>query len=227
MAGYFTNSTFKFLRELGANNNRPWFQENKDRYEKHVKSASIEFITDFAPHLRRVSKHFVADPSPVGGSLFRIYRDTRFSKDKTPYKTAVGIRFTHERGKDVHAPGYYLHLADDGCFAACGIWHPDSESLAKIRDAIVEDGSAWKRAKNNKKLTENYQLEGDSLKRAPKGYDPDHPLIEDLRRKDFIAVRKLTKKSVMGTDFPAELAAMFKDGVSLQRFICRALGVEY
>jgi len=227
VARYFTTNTFKFLRELASNNNRPWFQDNKDRYDRHVKGAATEFITDFGPHLAKVSKHFVADPSPVGGSLFRIYRDTRFSKDKTPYKTVVGIRFTHELGKDVHAPGYYLHLSNDGCFAACGIWHPDAPSLGKIRDAIVEDGTAWKRARNRRTFASNWELGGDSLKRAPKGYDPEHPLIEDLRRKDIIASRKLTKKAVTADDLPAALAAMFREGASLQRFICRSLGVQY
>lgn len=227
MAGHFTNNTFKFLRELADNNNRPWFQENKPRYEKHVKGAATAFITDFGPHLRKVSKHFVADPGPVGGSLFRIYRDTRFSKNKTPYKTAIGIRFTHELGKDVHAPGYYLHLANDGIYAACGIWRPDGESLGKIREAIVADPAAWKRAKNAKALASNWTLGGDALKRAPKGYDPDHPLIEDLRRKDFIASQKLTKKTVMADDFPAQLAAVYRQGASLQRFICRSLSVPY
>jgi uncharacterized protein (TIGR02453 family) len=227
MAGYFTNSTFKFLRELADNNNRTWFEENKPRYEKHVKGAAIEFITDFAPHLGKVSKHFVSDPSPVGGSLFRIYRDTRFSKNKTPYKTAIGIRFTHELGKDVHAPGYYLHIADSEIFAACGIWRPDGEALGKIREAIADDGAGWKRAKNAKSLASDWTLGGDSLKRAPKGYDPEHPLIEDLRRKDFIASTKLTKKTVTGEDFPGQLAALFKQGAPLQKFICRALSVPY
>ncbi len=227
MAGHFTNHTFRFLRDLAENNNRPWFQENKHRYEAHVKGAAIGFITDFQPHLRKVSKHFVADPSPVGGSLFRIYRDTRFSKDKTPYKTAIGIRFTHELGKDVHAPGYYLHMGLDGIYAGCGIWRPDSGSLRKIREAIVADGPAWKRARNAKGISENWTLGGDALKRAPTGFDPDHPLIEDLRRKDFVASRKLTKKAVMSGDFPAELGALFRTAAPLQRFICRTLSLDY
>ena len=227
MAGYFTDQTFKFLRDLEANNNRPWFQENKSRYEEHVKRAAIEFITDFAPHLHKVSPRFVADPSPVGGSLFRIYRDTRFSKSKTPYKTSVGIRFTHEMGKNVHAPGYYLHIANDGVWAGCGIWHPESEPLRKIREAIVEDGAAWKRARNGKRFSNTWSLVGESLKRAPKGFDAEHPLIVDLRRKDFIATTTLTKKRLMAPDLPEHLASLCRDGASLQRFLCRALGIAY
>lgn len=227
MTGYFTNHTFRFLRELADNNNRPWFQENKPRYEEHVKGPATAFITDFAPHLSKVSKHFVADPSPVGGSLFRIYRDTRFSNHKTPYKTSIGIWFTHESGKDVHAPGYYLHIATDDVWAGCGIWRPDADALGAIREAIVTDGTAWKRARNPKRFTGAWTLGGDSLKRAPRGFDPEHPLIEDLRRKDFVAQAKLTKKTLLGPDLPEVLAGLYRDGASLQRFLCRALGLRY
>jgi uncharacterized protein (TIGR02453 family) len=227
VAGYFTNDTFRFLRELAANNDRSWFQENKPRYEKHVKAASIELITDFGPRLREVSPHFVADPSPAGGSLFRIYRDTRFSKDKSPYKTSIGIRFTHERGKDVHAPGYYLHIGDDGCYAALGIWRPDRDALTRIREAIVEDPAAWKRARDAKAFAEGWEMGGDALVRAPRGFDPDHPLIGDIRRKDFIASRPLTKKAVKAEDLPSELASLFRTGASFQRYICRTLDLNF
>lgn len=227
MAGYFTDRTFRFLRELKENNNRPWFQENKQRYEEHVKRAALEFIEAFAPHLEKVSPRFVADPSPVGGSLFRIYRDTRFSKDKSPYKTYVGIRFSHERAKDVHAPGYYLHLDDDGAWAGCGIWRPDAAALRAIRDAIVDDPTGWKRAKNAKRFASTWELGGDALKRGPRGYDRDHPLIEDLKRKDFIGHAPLSKKLAKSPELPERLAAMCRDASSFQRFLCRALDMEY
>src|SRR5688572_21278461 len=128
-SAYFTPRLFQFLRELKANNDRSWFQANKGHYESDVKQPLLEFIADFGPPLREISEHFDADPGPVGGSLFRIYRDTRFSRDKTPYKTHAAAHFRHERGKDVHAPGFYLHLEPDNVFAACGIWHPDSDTL--------------------------------------------------------------------------------------------------
>ncbi len=224
---YFSNELFKFLRELKANNERPWFNENKARYERHVKEASLRFIRDFAPHLRKVSRHFVADPSPVGGSLFRIYRDTRFAKDKSPYKTYVGIRFMHESAGDVHAPTYYLGISDGEVFAGCGIWRPDSGALRKIREAIVADPTKWKRAKNAKRFRESWTLAGESLKTAPRGFDPEHPLIEDLRRKDFIGTHKLTKKALTGTDFMTTFAGLCRDGATFQRFLCGALGVPY
>ncbi len=230
MAGqqrYFSNELFKFLHELTENNNRPWFQSNKDRYDRYVKEASLRFIEDFAPHLRKISPHFVADPRPVGGSLFRIYRDTRFSKDKRPYKTHVGIRLTHESAKDVHAPLYYLHMSNDEMFGGVGIWHPAGDALRKIREAIVDDAASWKRARNAKKFTDVFELEGASLKTAPRGFDPEHPMIEDLRRKDFIGVKRLTKSAVTDPDFMQAFADICQAGAPLQRFICRALAVPY
>ncbi|MCG8470178.1 MAG: DUF2461 domain-containing protein [Gemmatimonadetes bacterium] len=224
---YFSNELFAFIKELKANNDKPWFEENKPRYEEHIKRAATRFIEDFGPHLEKISPHFVADPRGNGGSLFRIYRDTRFSKDKTPYKTHVGIRFQHERAKNVHAPGYYLHIATDGVWVGAGIWHPESDALKKIRGAILDDPTAWKRAKNAKRFRERYELTGDSLKRAPKGVDPEHPLIEDLRRKDFIGVAKMTKKTLLGPELMRTFTAMCKDAASLNRFLCRALDLRY
>ena len=131
---HFRPHLFKFLKDLESNNNRDWFQANKARYEDQIKEPALQFISDFGPLLRKVSPHFRADPRPNGGSLFRIYRDVRFAKDKRPYKTHTGIQFRHEAGRDAHAPGFYLHLESGRVFVGAGIWHPDSTSLRKIQD---------------------------------------------------------------------------------------------
>jgi uncharacterized protein (TIGR02453 family) len=220
---YFSRATFSFLKELKANNDREWFAENKHRYEEHVKDASLRLIEDFAPHLAKLSPHFMATPR----SLFRIYRDTRFSKDKSPYKTAIGVHFRHERSKDAHAPGYYFHVAPGEVFLGCGIWHPDSGALRKIREGIVEDPAGWKKASRGRKFSETFDLAGDSLKRAPKGFDPEHALIDDLRRKDFIGVQPATQALAASKDLPKELAARFKAGTPLMRFLCGALDVAF
>lgn len=224
---YFSSETFAFLRELAANNDREWFQANKPRYEAHVKDPAIRFIKEFGEHLKGISWHFVADPRPVGGSLFRIYRDTRFSRDKSPYKTHTGIQFRHVRGKDVHAPGFYLHLEPRNVFAGIGMWHPDAAALARIRDAICDAPPSWKRVVKARLFRSVYKMDGESLIRAPKGYDPDHPLIEDLKRKDFVAVTNLTQKSVTSPDFPKELARIFKAGGPFVKFLCEAVGLPY
>jgi uncharacterized protein (TIGR02453 family) len=168
----FSPVLFAFLRELRENNDREWFKANKRRYEEAVQEPAFEFITDFAPHLQQISSHFLADPRPVGGSLFRIYRDTRFGKDKTPYKTSTGIQFRHARGRDVHAPGLYLHLEPGSVFAGAGIWRPDSPTLGRIRDAIAGEPERWAEAVQETRRGERFRLEGESLKRPPAGYDP-------------------------------------------------------
>ena len=224
---YFGAETFAFLRQLAENNNRQWFQQNKKRYEEHVKDPAIRFIIDFQPHLRKISRQFTADPRPVGGSMFRIYRDVRFAKDKSPYKTNTGIQFRHNQGKDVHAPGYYLHLEPRNIFAAVGIWHPDTTTLGKIRDAIIEDPSGWKRAVKGKPFRSRFNLSGNSLRRGPKGYDPSHPLIADLKRKDFIGTTALTQNSVASLGFPRDFAEICKAGTPFVKFLCNAIGLPF
>ena len=146
-SAHFTSALFQFLRDLRENNNRPWFDANRSRFEDDVREPLTRFVVEFAPHLHEISPHFVADPRPSGGSVFRIYRDTRFSKDKTPYKTNMGAHFRHAAGKDVHAPGFYLHLEPDEVFMACGLWHPDPPAQALVRDAIVARDRDWEATK--------------------------------------------------------------------------------
>ena len=136
---FFRPDLFQFLRQLKRHNDRDWFARNKQRYEEVVRDPALTFISSFGPHLRKLGPHFVADPRPTRGSLFRIYRDTRFSPDKRPFKTHVGIHFSHASGKDAHAPVFYLHLEPDNCFAAAGVWHPDSSALARIRMPIAAE----------------------------------------------------------------------------------------
>jgi uncharacterized protein (TIGR02453 family) len=178
------------------------------------------FIGSFGPHLHKLSPHFVADPRPTRGSLFRIYRDTRFSPDKRPFKTHVGIHFSHASGKDAHAPVFYLQLEPDNCFAAAGVWHPDNSALTKIRMAIVAEPEQW--AKVRRKL----ELEGDSLMRPPRGFDPNHRFIEDIKRKDFVASVGLTEAQVCGPKFMRDFAAACRTMLPLVEFTTRALGLQ-
>src|SRR5919202_3583155 len=124
----FGEELFEFLADLQANNDREWFSANRRRYEEHLLEPALDFVEAFAPRLEELSPHFRADARASGGSLFRIHRDTRFSKDKSPYKTNVGIHFRHERAKDAHAPGYYLHIGPEDVFAGGGIWHPATDA---------------------------------------------------------------------------------------------------
>jgi uncharacterized protein (TIGR02453 family) len=182
----FDPELFDFLADLAKHNDREWFAANKARYEAHVLEPALAFIEDFAPRLEQLSPHFRADPRKSGGSLFRIYRDTRFSKDKTPYKTNTGMHFRHARAKDAHAPGFYLHLAPGQVFGGGGIWHPDTPTATKIRQAIVAHPERWREATREPPFSDQLYLGGtdNMLKRIPSGFDADFEFADDLRRRD-------------------------------------------
>jgi len=217
---------FTFLRELRAHNDREWFNANKQRYLDTVRDPALEFIRGFESHLKKISPHFRADARPVGGSMFRIYRDTRFSHDKTPYKTHVGIAFRHEAATSAHAPVFYLHLEPGDCFLGVGIWRPDTPAAKQIRAAIAGDAKAWKRATGGK-FAARYQLSGESLKRPPTGVDPEHPLIDEIKRKSFVGMAELSERAVTAPGFTTEFAGMCREGAPFVRFVCGALGVPF
>ncbi len=194
---HFTPALFQFLRQLAQHNDREWFNANKPRFERDLRDPFLAFIRDIAAPLHKISAEIVADPRPVGGSLFRIHRDTRFSRDKSPYKTHAGAQFRHRASeKDVHGPGFYLHLEPGESFLAGGIWRPEPAALAKIRTFIATNPKAWTAA-----ATRGLVAHGESAKRPPKGFDPDHPLIDEIKRKDFIASLKFTDAEVCSPRF--------------------------
>jgi uncharacterized protein (TIGR02453 family) len=224
----FDPELFDFLRELKANNDREWFAANKARFEAHVQEPALAFIEDFAPRLEQISPHFRADTRKVGGSLFRIYRDTRFSKDKTPYKTNTGMHFRHKAAKDAHAPGFYLHLSPGQVFAGGGIWHPDTKTATKIRQAIVDDPDAWRAATREPPFTDRLDIGGDNemLKRIPSGFSADHEFADDLRRRDYFGWAEWDEGVATTAGFLDEYTRTCEAAVPLVRFICRALDLE-
>lgn len=224
---HFRPALFSFLRDLQANNDRDWFNANKDRYVNDVQEPALDFITDFAEPLRRISPHFEANARTQGGSLFRIYRDTRFSKDKTPYKTNTGMHFRHEAATSVHAPGFYVHLEPAGSFAGAGIWRPSAAVANQIREAIVKDPDGWEEVSRGKEFLEVWSLTGDKLKRPPRAFAPDHPLIEDLKRKDFTASTRITQKQVTSEGFLEDFTMMCERAAPFVSFLCRAVGVAF
>lgn len=224
---YFSPALFTFLRQLKKNNNREWFQANKVRYEADVRDPMLRFIAGFAAPLATISRHFVADPRPVGGSLFRIYRDTRFSRDKSPYKTAAAAHFRHEVGGEVHGPGFYLHLEPGDVAVGSGIWHPDADALAKIRTAIAEHPDQWKRAVSGKAFTAACELWGEKLLRPPKGFDPAHPFIEDLKRKDFVAMASFTQTDACKPGFADQVLEVYRATVPFMSFLTKAVGLKF
>ena len=217
---YFNPETLRFLRELRKNNDREWFARNKSRYEREVRDPALRFISDFGPRLSRIAPRLVADPRR---SMFRIYRDTRFSRDKSPYKTHIGIHFFHEKAKAAASvPGFYLHVSPGESFAAAGIWHPDPPSLARIRESIAAKSPAWLKIKKSK-----LPIEGGALKRPPRGYKADHPLIEDLKRTDFVTSVRLSDKELCSPNFPARFAAVCKKMTPLVAFVATSLRLPW
>lgn len=223
----FSNATFNFLGDLAANNNRAWFEENKPRYEALVREPALDFIEAMAPVLARMAPHFRADARKMGGSLMRVFRDTRFARDKTPYKTNIGIQFRHALGKDVHAPGFYVHIANDECFLAVGCWHPEADALGRIREAVAAQPKKWFAARDHKDFVKLWELAGDSLSRPPRGFAADHPAVDDLKRKDFIAIAPLSAAEVCGPNLVALAESRFTAALPFMKFLCTALEVQF
>jgi uncharacterized protein (TIGR02453 family) len=224
----FDPELFEFLADLKQHNDREWFAANKARYEADVLEPALAFIEDFAPRLEQLSPHFRADPRKSGGSLFRIYRDTRFAKDKTPYKTNTGMHFRHARAKDAHAPGFYLHLAPGQVFGGGGIWHPDTPTATKIRQAIVADPERWRAATREPPFSERLYLGGEdnALKRVPTGFDPDFEFADDLRRRDYFGWAELSQKDATTAGFLDRYTELCAAAMPLVTFICKALRLE-
>jgi uncharacterized protein (TIGR02453 family) len=216
----FGKDFFAFFRGLKANNERAWFEENKPRFREDVQGPMSDFIAAMAPHLK--------NPRPNGGSMFRIYRDVRFSRDKRPYKEHAACQFRHRFGRDVHAPGFYVHLAPDEVFFGGGMWMPDPDALLKIRQRIAERPGEWKKVVTDKKFVQTFGgIEGEQLTRPPKGFDPAHPFIADIRRKSFVAGVDSTAKAAQSATFVSEVAQTFRALSPLMRFLCSALVVPY
>jgi uncharacterized protein (TIGR02453 family) len=221
---YFTPEFFKFLRDLGKHNNREWFQENKWRYEEFVHDPFLRFIEDFRPRLHAISPHLIADPKR---SLLRIYRDMRFRKDQAPYQTMAAARFPHRAWKEQTAPGLYLHLDPAHSFFACGLWHPDGDTRALVREAILRETEKWKRASRGRSFQSVWELSGDSFTRPPPGIDLHHPLATDLMRKDFIAAVYFSRQEVCGADFLGRVTKATRAAAPFLEFLTRALGLPW
>ena len=221
MARYFTPDLFRFLSRLRRNNDREWFQSHKDEYESCAHQPALQFITEFAAPLYEITPHLVADPRSSRGSLFRIYRDTRFAADKRPYKTHIAMRFSH-RGKDVHSPGFYLHLEPGGCFAASGLWHPEPPTLLRVRNAIVERANDWRKVRR----LLNWD-DASRLSRPPRGFPCDHEFVEDLKLRDIGTAVEFTEAQVCSPKFLTTFATACQKMSPLASFLSSALGLQF
>jgi uncharacterized protein (TIGR02453 family) len=221
---HFSSEFFEFFRELAKNNERSWFQSNKERYERVVQEPCLRFIRDAGAGLRSLTPHLVADARPFGGSMSRIYRDIRFSPDKSPYKNHVAIHFWHAKanGPEQMSPGLYLYLEPGDNFAGGGIWHPDAATLKKVRDRIVAKPEEWRAVRRGR-----LPVEGESLKRMPPGYDAAGPFAEDLRRKDYLSSVAFQDRQITSAGFLDEFLAAARAMDPLNRFLARSLGLPW
>ncbi len=238
---YFTEETFRFLKALARNNSREWFAENKPRYEAQVREPALRLISDLVAPLQAISPQLTAIAKPVGGSLFRIHRDTRFAKDKRPYKTHVGLYFAHAATKDMQrsqvagnaamgrldAPGLYLHVEPGACFVGGGIWHPQPATLKRVRDYMLGNPVSWTEATRSAAFRKVFALGGEALSRPPRGYDPEHALIDDLKRKDFVASSRVDDAELLRPDLPKRLAKQYALLAPMLDWLCGALDLDF
>lgn len=228
MSTYFSDRSFKFLRGLARNNDRAWFHAHKGDYDSHVRAPFLSLLGDLQPALREVSEHYRADTKAVGGSLFRIQRDTRFSGDKSPYKPWQGARLFHARGREIEAPSFYLHLQPGNCFIGAGLWHPQPETLRRVRQFIVDNPGSWTKAAHAPAFRKRYDLDdSEMLSRPPRGYPADAPHQEDLRRKNQVAMRAIDDATMTGPRLLNTIADDLRRLSPFVDYLCAALDLEF
>lgn len=228
MATYFSDASFKFLRGLARHNDKTWFNDHKAQYEDHVRQPFLRLLTDLQPDLAAVSLHFRSEPKTVGGSLFRIYRDARFSNDKSPYKSWQGARLFHERYKQVPAPSFYLHLQPGECFVGAGLWHPEPDTQRRVRQFILDNPGSWKKAAHDAPFRRRFEFEeSEKLVRPPRGFPADFEFIEDLKHRNFVFWRSLDDATMTGPKLRQTVAADLKALGPFVDYLCAALDLEF
>jgi len=194
-------NTISFLKKLKLNNNRDWFNENKEEF-KTIQTAIKKFAKDVNDSLNLTDNIEKL-------KIFRIYRDLRFSKDKTPYKKNIGMAF-HRAKPDLRG-GYYLEISADESFVAVGFWNPNKDDLLRIRKEIEMDGQEFKQIINQKNIKEIWgDIKGEEVKTSPKGFNGDHEHIDLIKKKQFIFIKKLKKKEILNINFKDELVSHFE-----------------
>ncbi len=228
MTTYFSERTFKFLRSLARHNERAWFQAHKPDYESYVRAPFLQLLLDLQPGLGKVSGYYRADPKPVGGSLFRLHRDTRFAKDKTPYKRWQGARLFHERGRQVEAPSFYLHVEPGACFIGAGLWHPQPVTQRMVRQFIFDNPGSWKTAAHGPAFGRRYEIQtSEKLVRPPRGFPVEFEFIEDLKHRNFVAVRKIDDAVMLGPKLRQTLEKGLQGLAPFVDYLCAALDLEF
>jgi uncharacterized protein (TIGR02453 family) len=205
MQKHIPASVFSFLEELKENNNREWFNENKERYQEQH-GLVVQFADELLTKMKQVDNIETASGKK---SIFRIYKDVRFSKEKSPYKTNIGGAFTRAT-KELRG-GYYFHIEPGNCFLGGGFWGPSPEDLKHIRLQIAADPEPLQEILSSKEFISTFgKLEGEQLKTAPKGFDKGHPAIHLINYKQFLLVKRFTDKQAQSTNYLENVFTTFQ-----------------
>ncbi|MFT6849881.1 MAG: hypothetical protein ACJATA_000686 [Sphingobacteriales bacterium] len=214
------SGTLEFLNDLSRNNNREWFTENKPRYVDANKDWH-EFVQLVIEGMGRFDQRMIGTEAKK--CTFRLFRDVRFSKDKTPYKTHFGA-FVAPGGRKKPSPGYYVQVNSDKCFCGAGYWHPEKEDLASIRQEIDYNATVLESIMDAQEFKGHYDgIKGDELKLAPKGYPKDHPKIHLLKKKDFIVSSTLDPTEMTSAEALPKLLEKFAAAQPFIKFLNEAI----
>ena len=232
MTGPFSRATLNFLTGLKKNNRKPWFEAHRDDYESLVKLPMLELIEEMDVRMARFAPEIIGDKRR---SMFRIYRDIRFSNDKSPYKTHASCWFYHRDGSRAvgreavgAGAGFYFQIAPGSSFVGGGMWMPPREALLRIRDRIAAKSKEFEKIVQDRKLVKRFGGLDDEamLKRTPRGYPPDHPAAKWLRYQSFVTGCQLSDAQAIGAKLPALIEADFRLMVPLVRWINAVLGLK-
>jgi len=220
----FPKEMMTFFKSLKRNNRREWFQPRKEEFEKHVKEPMVELVTALNSEFAKFAPEYVSEPKKA---IFRIYRDTRFSNDKTPYKTHIAASFARRGNERLAAGGFYFSVSHDQIEVAGGIYHPMPETMLVVRTHIAENHQELRRILADRKVRRLLgKLQGAELTRAPKGFDPAHPAIELIKMKDWILDTTLDPSLGTTPRLCREIADRFRAMAPLIAFLNRPLLVR-
>jgi uncharacterized protein (TIGR02453 family) len=227
MAAYFGDPTFRFLRSLALNNERAWFNAHRADYEQHVRAPFQRLLVDLQPALAAISPYFRSDPRNVGGSLYRIQRDTRRYADKSPYKSWQGAELFYER-RHSEAPSFFIHLQDGASFVGAGLWYPTPATMRRVRQFIVDNPSGWRAAAHAEPFCSQFTLDNrDLLVRGPRGFPLEFEFANDLRRKNLLAMRPVDNAGMTADDLLARVEHDLAVLAPFVDYLCAALDLEF
>ncbi len=216
----FTPKALAFLRALKRNNRREWFHERRDQYDALIRAPMMAVVERLGREFRTFAPDLMADPQK---SLYRIWRDTRFSADKRPLKTNVAAVFPHRHGDRHTSAGLYLEISPERVFAGGGLYMPDPQGLHRIRERIAANPDAFARVVNAPALKRAGGLQGESLKRVPRGFPANHPAADYLRMKQFLVWGEWPPELATTPQFWTELLRTFRATAPLLTYLNDAL----